>query len=289
MKLLLKMNNIYVKTMNTISDTFKEYGYVVLPNLFNSNEIKQLTDDIYNLYSSNDEKSIKWNMKDGVSRCDLFWWLLSHDTLINKVKEVLCCSNISYLETSSIKVWHKQNASGWHRDSVDVEFGRGDDWHNSIYKIVRVAIYLQPEEHDFQWGAIPHSHLRENILTKNEQEIWRRRLPSLAVKIGSRLPYLPIFEGRVWISTSKQSFYPNLPTEPVWIRPVRGDVILFDPRLIHAGGDVPMSKYALLMSYGARNKLSQKHMLHYSPAWSNDRHECKYKAYINYLKNKRLL
>jgi hypothetical protein len=106
---------------------FKEHGYVVLPNLLGSLEVKNLAENIHKLHPNNLKKPIKWNIKDGVSRYKIFWWLISHKDLIESIKEILCCSNICYLENSSIKAWYKQKASGWHRDSVDIEFGRGDD------------------------------------------------------------------------------------------------------------------------------------------------------------------
>ena len=76
--------------MISISDTFKEDGYVVLPNLLNNLEVKILSENIHKLHPNNIIEPMKWNIKDGVSRHKMFWWLLSHQELIESIKEILC-------------------------------------------------------------------------------------------------------------------------------------------------------------------------------------------------------
>jgi len=60
--------------MISISDTFKEDGYVVLPNLLNNLEVKILSENIHKLHPNNIIEPMKWNIKDGVSRHKMFWW-----------------------------------------------------------------------------------------------------------------------------------------------------------------------------------------------------------------------
>src|SRR6185437_5728559 len=65
--------------------------------------------------------------------------------------------------------------------------------------------------------------------------------------------------GRLWMRTGESSWLPGFPQEPVWISTVPGDVIVFDPRLVHAGSDVAGSKLAVFFAVGSRNSHAQLH------------------------------
>lgn len=81
----------------------------------------------------------------------LFLALIFHEKLLSSIMETLDSPAIRYTGQSDLKVWRKQPASGWHRDSVSYQYGVGTEWskNSNEYKVVRVAFYLQPWEDNF--------------------------------------------------------------------------------------------------------------------------------------------
>jgi len=127
------------------------------------------------------------------------------------------------------------------------EYGVGPDWDESKepYKVVRVAIYLS--EHRDSGSSIivlPGSHRKESWLNNREYVFWNK-LRSFARKHDRNdlLPHL-FFSGRKV----------TVKTEP-------GDCIIFDQRLLHAGGVLRNAKpkYAMFLSYGIDNAHSRYH------------------------------
>lgn len=249
---------------------FKERGYTVIKNLLSEVEtrgyIKYLEELSGSSQVSPPSDCFKWNMQYGVSKNPSFWPLIFNPELLDAIRGLLNSSSIRYIEQSDLKVWKRQSSTGWHRDSITEHYGLGSEWdeHVGEYKVVRVAFYFQPREDKFFWGAIPGSHLNEIRLTGWEKRLWRLLLRQPTPRMVSRLPYLEASDGRLWIRT-KPTYFPTAPpTSPIWIRTTPGDCIIFDPRLIHAGGPVPHHKFAAFLSFGVPNDHSLKHLSKFS-------------------------
>lgn len=65
--------------------------------------------------------------------------------------------------------------------------------------------------------------------------------------------------GYLWMRTAESSVVPWLPQRPEWIQPQPGDVIAFDPRLVHAGGHVLGLKHALFFAIGKPGRQALHH------------------------------
>lgn len=223
---------------------FRERGYQVV-EAFTETEAAQYMEQITDLSKGalEENDSGKWGLKHGVSLTPELWTLASHPVIREAVSEVLDTSDIIYGENSDIKVWQQVPPSGWHRDSIAKRIGDSGEW-ESDYSVVRVACYFQPAVHNFLWGGIPGSHLREEPLSQEEISRWRDRVPPSPISIGSRLDHLESDEGNLWIRSRDVDAEAG-PETPVWIPTEPTQCVIFDPRIIHAGGPVDTSRLLL--------------------------------------------
>jgi hypothetical protein len=213
----------------------------------------------------------RWNLPHGVSLNRRFWPLMTHPGILAAAREALGTERIVYAEQSAIKVWSNSAASGWHRDSITSRPAPGGEW-SADYRVVRVACYLQSADHGFSWGAVPRSHRGERDLPRWERALWRRLQPSPPIRIGSRLDHLSAEpEGRPWIRTGPSPRRWQAPAMPRWIPTEPTRCVLFDPRLIHAGGPVGGAKVAAFFALGADDHHTSEHRLRFAPE-HNPRH-----------------
>jgi Phytanoyl-CoA dioxygenase (PhyH) len=251
--------------MATSSKEFRAVGYRVIRNLLPNAEIDEYRKHLdmlsgFSLFNVS-TNSFRWNLQNGVSKVPFFWTLIFNKRLLSCIQELLASPVIKYAEQTDLKVWKHQPSTGWHRDSISDRYGVGAEWDERIdeYKIVRVAFYFQALENEFAWGVIPGSHTGEVPMARWEKLLWRPLLSRPTPRISSRLPY-PIFSGgRLWIRTKRSSSMWDPPVRPIWIRTNPGDCVIFDPRLIHAGGPVRKNKYAAFLTFGADNEHSRRH------------------------------
>lgn len=237
--------------------SLQERGYTVLPGLLSAAEAQGYRKALDARAGAGlKDGPLKWSCPGGVSASPEFWALLD-DRLLRAVRGAFGADELRYTEHSDLKVWRHQPSTGWHRDSVSDCFQVGTEWDETRepYHLVRVAFYLQLPEAGFRWGCIPGTHRRERLMGKTARLFWKSVLRETTA-IGSRLSYLQTEAGRLWIQTGTAL---GPPAEPVWLTPALGDCLLFDPRLIHAGGDVPMSKQAVFCSLGADNEHARRH------------------------------
>src|SRR5262249_30986390 len=89
--------------------------------------------------------------------------------------------------------------------------------------------------------------------------LWCKLLPTTQPTVASRLQELEPFQDRLWLNSAKSCGVLKPPTAPVWIMTSPGDVVFFDPRLIHVGGHLPNRTGAVFFALGARNLLSRRH------------------------------
>lgn len=245
---------------------FKTDGLVCFRNLLHKDAVDELIAASISLHRSSgpqDECPFKWDYPHAVSKEESLWGCLSQPALLDAAQHALQSDRIAYLEHSDLKVWRQQPASGWHRDSISDRFGEGPEWDNESYRVVRVGIYLQGADQLFEWGCIPGSHALENPVDPATREFCKKEKLRPGRVTASRLSHLKVEDGRLWISSRAGS--PG-PTEPVWLATAPGDVILFDPRLIHVGGHVPGFKRAVFFALGVPNGLSDLHRHHFGGA-----------------------
>ena len=184
------------------------------------------------------------SLADGVTKTADFWPLKFNHRLVETVRELLG-GEIRYTQHSDLQI--NLHGGRYHRDSACREFGDAPDWDETEvpYKVVRVAIYLSDyRDSGSAVIVLPGSHRRESALNRLEYVAWNK-LRSLARRHGRNdlLPHL-------FLSARKVKFK----TEP-------GDCIIFDQRLMHAGGVLrgPKPKYAVFLAYGFDNRHSRNH------------------------------
>jgi hypothetical protein len=237
---------------------FKEQGYFVVPKLLNDDEVHFYRQRLQALGEIEPSGSLSrplpgqthksldqsWKLPDGVTKVSDFWPLIVHDQLLVWVRKLLG-EDIRYLQHSDLHVG--RSSVSWHRDSVNRTFGKGAEWDLSgaPYRLVRCALYLQTfDESGFRLGLLPGSHRPESPVSL------RRRWNELNVKLlalTSRLS--PKAQG--------------LGLDATWIKAQPGDVIIFDPRILHAGSYITGPKYSIFVGFGIESSHFWKHRNYY--------------------------
>jgi len=135
----------------------------------------------------------------------------------------------------------------WHRDNANRDYGVGPDWDETEqpYRVVRVAIYLSDHnESNSSLVVLPGSHRRETRRARTEYVIWNKLRGFLRRRGRNNLL------SHHFLTTPRHV----LRTQP-------GDCVIFDQRLMHAGGVIhgPEPKYAIYLSFGIDNQHSRNH------------------------------
>lgn len=184
------------------------------------------------------------SLADGVTKCPDFWPLIFDDRLLDTVRELLG-GEVRYTQHSDLQI--NLHGGRYHRDSACREFGIGPDWDETgaPYKVVRVAIYLSGyRDSGSSIIILPGSHRRETALNRLEYVAWNK-LRAFARRRGHNdlLPHLFLTARKIRIKTNP------------------GDCIIFDQRLMHAGGVLRgrKPKYAVFLAYGFDNQHSRNH------------------------------
>lgn len=233
----------YEPTGASLRDTFEQRGFVVVDDVFTEAEVSGFRERMDAV--GVDKPAGKWTVNDGVTQLEPFWPVVVHPKLVATVQNLFeapakfCQHNDVQFGSSSF---------AWHRDSINrVHDEKLPDWveDDAPYQLVRCGIYLQPEEHGFQFGVVPGSHrpngyLEPSVYRDNEKRL--SILKNLRVKAGARDV---LSERAEWITTKP------------------GQVVMFDPRLIHTGGSFEGKKYSLFVAYGVDNRHFREHYAYY--------------------------
>jgi len=184
------------------------------------------------------------SLADGATKTADFWPLIFNDRLVDTVRELLG-GDVRYAQHSDLQI--NLHGGRYHRDSACREFGVGPDWDETEapYKVVRVAIYLSDyRDSGSSIIILPGSHRHETALNRLEYVAWNK-LRSFARRRGRNdlLPHLFLSARKIRIKTQP------------------GDCVIFDQRLMHAGGVLrgPKPKYAVFLAYGFDNRHSRNH------------------------------
>jgi len=243
----------------SLRQTFHDYGYVVIRGLLAAPEVSFYIERLEELagihrgdfklrrlgHRSSDPAARKsWTLPGGVSKREDFW-PLSDDPRVLAAVRILLGPDIRYLHDSALHAGC--STLSWQRDCVNRSLGLGPDWDETRepYQLVRVGLYLQLfEESGFRLGFIPGS----NRLAKN-------RLPQHKKFSEARLK---------WLSAARPVglTFQRWASGADWIATQPGDCIIFDPRILHAGGAVLGSQYSIFLAYGIENEHFRHHQVY---------------------------
>lgn len=231
--------------------TFLDSGYVHIKNMLSVSEVDHYRIALYKHFGvdATAKTTDTLTEPDGVTRNAPFWPLITHKSLNTNLTGLLG-SDFAYTQHSDLHI--NLRGGRFHRDSVDRVFGVGEDWNSEEpYSVFRVAIYLTGyRESDTSLIVIPGSHKWQSSLNKLELRFHngiKQRLRKFG--FGDSYPHFCL-----------SAKYKKLKMNP-------GDCVIFDQRLVHAGGNVSkrkeVPKLSIFLSYGLRNSHSYRHREYY--------------------------
>lgn len=229
--------------MSSLAQQFDSRGFVVVDDVFTRDEVAAFIAEIDRLGAVRKQK--KWTINDGVVKQEPFWHLITHPNLVSTVRS-LFDAPVKFCQHNDLQFGYSSFA--WHRDSINRVYEPSlPDWREAKepYQLVRCGVYLQPRERGFRFGVVPGSHSPDGCLdreTFEDNEKYLSILQNLKSKAGGRDV---LNERAEWIET----------------RP--GQVVFFDPRLIHTGGTFEGDKYSLFVAYGVENRHFHEHYSYY--------------------------
>ena len=234
--------------MNT--DDFFKNGYFVKKKLFNQKEINGYINEIHKIFKINKNTLTKEKQKktyvlpDGVTKHEKFWPIIYNKSILSIIRSLIG-KDIKYTQHSDIHI--NLGAGQFHRDNAYRTYKIGPDWNETKdnYKVVRVAIYLSDSKcYNSSFKILPHTHKKQTNFNTIELFFWRK---------------LRNFWRKFFDNNSLPNFFFSSKVES--IKHNAGDCVIFDQRLIHAGGTTYNSnpKYAIFLSFGFDNQHSYNH------------------------------
>ena len=239
--------------MNIISEIdrskFNREGFHIVKAMFSEREAKRWRTLVKEALQTNAQNSRlapvrTKTLADGVTKHSGFWDIVFNPNLLSTIRQLIG-EDIRYTQHSDLHI--DLPGGRWHRDNAHRVFGHGPDWdENEIpYRVVRVAIYLSDYSSS---GSALHllqgSHRKEGAIQRWEYVFWNKLRSGLRRHgLGNALPH----------------FFFSRPVRSAYTSP--GDCIIFDQRLMHAGGRLTgnNSKYSIFLSFGLNNEHSRNH------------------------------
>jgi hypothetical protein len=241
----------------TRREEFETRGFIVVRGLFAASEVEEWRAAVASLsgLSSRSQRPSRswqsgrlptgWTLPDGVSREPRFW-PLAVDPRLREVAIDVLGRKARFLQHTDLHAGF--SAFTWHRDSVDRRFRPGApdfDEHGEPYRLVRVGLYLhEGSAASFALGLVPGSH-RPAALA-----------PSARAEIESALAW----PRQVWAVLSRRD---PLRSRAEWVPLGDGDVVAFDPRVVHAGTPAGGPKCSLFVAYGVPGRHYARHRAYY--------------------------
>lgn len=229
--------------MNELKEQFQQKGFLVIKQALSADEVEHYVKELEKVDSGMKKKS--WTIPDGVVKYEAFWPVIFNEKVLGQIKQVLG-DDIKFLQHNDLHYGYSSFA--WHRDSINRSYGANlPDWQeeDEPYEVVRAGFYLQPEENDFHLGVLAGSHRMSGYLSEEEFLAMDKRLSNtenIKAKIGMK---------------------DYLKEKAEWVKTQPGDCIVFDPRLIHTGGEFETQKYSFFVAYGNINRHFKEHYTYY--------------------------
>ena len=227
--------------MENLKTQFNSEGYLVIEGVFKD----QASDFIAELDRiSHDIKKTSWTLPDGVFQNKKFWPVLFNKTILSNLRSALG-EEIKVLQHNDLHLGYSSFA--WHRDSINRSYAvDSPNWleEDEQYLVARCGCYLQDEKNDFHLGVVPGSH-KPGFLADEQFLEYDKKLTNFSnakVKLGMK---------------------DLLKERAVWIKTKPGDCVLFDPRLIHTGGEFESIKYSFFTAFGIENRHFRQHSNYY--------------------------
>ena len=210
---------------------FFKYGYCVIKNFLNSEEIENYTTIIEKLHAKKNTKVVI-----GLHNYKECWNIIANKKILDSVKSLLG-SEVRYLYGAATRKEDKNEFPyAWHRDNVCRLFGIGPDWNEKEnYNVVRVGIYLSSRDIvKSGLNVIPFSHKRRYTFSN------LLRLLHYKTKSSNNL-FIKM------IRKSLEKFIGiNIKTNP-------GDCVLFLANVLHAGIPPMGTRHTIFLTYGTEN------------------------------------
>ena len=229
--------------MKELQREFETRGLVAVDDVFDPHEVETYTNELRNAGAG---KKDTWLISDGVIQTSAFWSLLTHPKLLATVRDLFGTDDVKVCQHNDLQLG--KSSFAWHRDSVNRVYASNlPNWRedDAKYQLARCAIYLQPEDSGFRFGYVPGSHRKSGYLEPETFDSNERHL-SLLHNLYARA------SGRDVLSERAE-----------WVRTRPGQVVFFDPRLIHTGGEFTGTKYSIFVAYGVENRHLHEHYSYY--------------------------
>ena len=224
---------------------FQKNGYVNIGKILNEEEISLFKSTILEkLTSSNSEKKNSFTSSKNLTlENKIFYKLLVNPKILSTVK--ILCKNKTIMFTPHTDTHINLGAGKIHRDNSDRVYGFGSDW-NEIkdqYNVFRIAVYLTSyKEAKTSLILFPGTHKKENLY----KNLWFRFFNKTVRGIKKIFPSYQVYQ-----------FSPFIKKEIIEVN--AGDCIIFDKRVLHAGGKISnktnSNKISIFFSYGEANNI----------------------------------
>ena len=224
-------------------DFFKKNGYHVIKGFLQADDISFFRNEIFKDLKIKDQKKSAGGQHQLIENRN-YWKLFTNQKLLNSVRFNLNNDEICFIQHTDI---HFNFGSGiFHRDNSNRKFMSSPDWDEkkNIYGIVRVAIYLSSYiESKSSLYIIPGSHKKETNIQRLEIKIFNK-IHSFFNRFKIQIPHFLFF------SKLKK------------IKLEEGDLVFFDERVLHAGGNINYKKpkITLFFAYGLKNQHTKNHL-----------------------------
>lgn len=232
---------------------FNRNGFCITNQVFNKKEIKHLQEislsyfGLENSSLSSCRKKGKVYQKSGAPTKDpSFSFLLNFNKLVDIISQI-AAEKVEFFPHNDLHI--DQGGGIFHRDSAERIFGIGDSWKDPEYKIYRVAIYLSSfSKSGSRLHIFPGSHLAESKALHFFIEIFNKLIRILRVNRFLKFIKIP------------HEIFKIFGLHTIFTSP--GTVVIFDPRIIHAGGHLfgEYPKLAIYLSYAVKNDSSKKYL-----------------------------
>lgn len=155
---------------NSAKVHFEKYGFYIFKNLFTTQEIDNLRQNCYLQFEADSKIGLNYfinGTKAKSAKGDLLSKkhlnkIILNEKVINAAKSILG-DDIVYFGDSNYQIG--SGLRGYHRDNVDREYQKGQDWEGS-YHLLRCGLYMQ-DHHKFSGGLKVKSGSHNNSSGKS--------------------------------------------------------------------------------------------------------------------------